>query len=97
MEWEIEELCKLGKIQPEILEVALEELWQRKPALYKSVVINAYLDEKINLGKAAELLGLHRLELQKELIEKGVPIRGLSKEEVVAEVEAIKAWRKDLL
>jgi predicted HTH domain antitoxin len=97
MEWEIEELCKLGKIQPEILEVALEELWQRKPALYKSVVINAYLDEKINLGKAAELLGLHRLELQKELIEKGVPIRGLSKEEVIAEVEAIKAWRKDLL
>ncbi|KAF5434406.1 putative antitoxin, contains HTH domain [Candidatus Methanophagaceae archaeon] len=97
MEWEIEELCKLGKIQPEILEVALEELWQRKPALYKSVVINAYLDEKINLGKAAELLGLHRLELQKELIEKGVPIRGLSKEEVIAEVEAIKAWRKDRL
>jgi len=97
MEWEIEEMCKLGKIQPELLEVALEELWQRKPALYKSVVINAYLDEKINLGKAAELLGVHRLELQKELIEKGVPIRGLSKDEVIAEVGAIKAWRKDLL
>jgi hypothetical protein len=48
MEWEVEELCKLGKIQPEILEVALKELWQRKPALYKSVIINAYLDEKIN-------------------------------------------------
>ncbi len=97
MEWVIEELCKLGKIQPELLEVALEELWQMKPALYKSVVINAYLDEKINLGKAAELLGVHRLVLQKELIEKGVPIRGLSKEEVIAEVEAIKAWRKELL
>ncbi|NQE44606.1 hypothetical protein C5S31_01115 [ANME-1 cluster archaeon GoMg2] len=97
MEWEIEELCKLGKIQPEILEVALEELWQRKPALYKSVVINAYLDEKINLGKAAELLGVHRLELQSELREKGVPIRGLSKEEVIAEVEAIKAWKKGQL
>jgi len=41
-------LCELGKIQPELLEVALEELWARKPALYKSVVINAYLDEKIN-------------------------------------------------
>ncbi len=97
MEWEIEELCKLGKNQPELLEVALEELWARKPALYKSVVINAYLDEKIYLGKAAELLGVHRLVLQKELIEKGVPIRGLSKDEVIAEVGAIKAWRKDLL
>jgi predicted HTH domain antitoxin len=48
MEWEVEELCKLGKNQPEILEEALEELWQRNPALYKSVIINAYLDEKVN-------------------------------------------------
>ena len=94
MEWEAEELYKLSKIQPDILEVAFKELWQMKPALYKSVVINAYLDEKINLGKAAELLGVHRLELQKELREKGIPIRGLSKEDVIAEVEAIREWRK---
>jgi hypothetical protein len=46
-------------------------------------LINAYLDEKINLGKAAELLGVHRLELQNELREKGVPIRGLSKENAI--------------
>ncbi len=97
MEWEVEELCKLGKIQPDILEMALKELWQRKPALYKSVIINAYLDEKINLGKAAELLGVHRLELQNELREKGVPIRGLSKGDVIAEVEAIREWRKKRL
>ena len=94
MEWEVEELCKLGKNQPEILEEALEDLWQRNPALYKSVILNAYLDEKINLGKAAELLGVHRSELQRELREKGVPIRGLSKEDVIAEVEAIREWKK---
>ena len=97
MEWEVEEFCKLGKIQPEILEVVLKELWQRKPALYKSVIINAYLDEKINLGKAAELLGVHRLELERELREKGVPIRRLSKKDVIAEVEAIREWRKKQL
>ena len=97
MEWEVEELSKLSKIQPEILEVALEELWQRNPSLHKSVIINAYLDEKINLGKAAELLGVHRLELQKELGEKGVPIRAPSKEDVIAEVEAIREWRKKRL
>ena len=97
MEWEVEELCKLGKIQPEILEAALKELWQRKPALYKSVIINAYLDEKINLGKAAELLEVHRFELQNEFREKGVPIRDLSKEDVIAEVEAIREWRKKQL
>ena len=55
------------------------------------MIINAYLDEKINLGKAAELLGAHRLELQNELREKGVPICGLSKEDMMAEVEAIRA------
>jgi predicted HTH domain antitoxin len=61
------------------------------------VIINAYLDEKINLGKAAELLGVHRLELEKELREKGVPIRGISKDDAIAEVEAIREWRKNRL
>jgi predicted HTH domain antitoxin len=97
MEWEAEELYKLSKIQPDILEVVLKELWQRNPTLYKTVIINAYLDEKINLGKAAELLGVHRLELEKELREKGVPIRGISKDDAIAEVEAIREWRKNQL
>ena len=97
MEWEVEELYKLSKIQPDILEVVLKELWQRNPALYKSVIINAYLDEKINLVKAAELIGVHRLELQNELRAKGVPIRGISKEDAIAEVEAIREWRKKRL
>ncbi len=92
MEWEVEELHKLSKIQPDIVDVALKDLWQRNPALYKSVVINAYLDEKINLRKAAELLEVSRLELQNELRAKGIPIRSLSKEDVIAEVEAIREW-----
>jgi len=92
MEWEVEELHKLSKIQPDMVDAALKELWQKNPALYKSVVINAYLDEKINLGKAAELLGVDRLELQRELKAKGIPIRSPSREDVIAEVEAIKEW-----
>jgi len=92
MEWEVEELHKLSKIQPDIVDAALKELWRKNPALYKSVVINAYLDEKINLGKAAELLGVDRLELQRELRAKGIPIRFPSREDVIAEVEAIKEW-----
>lgn len=92
MEWEVEELHKLSKIQPDIINSALKELWQRNPDLYKSIVINAYLDEKINLSKAAELLGVDRMELQTELRAKGVPIRFLSKEDVIAETEAIKEW-----
>ena len=55
-------------------------------------MINAYIDEKINLSKAAELLSLTRIELEKELKIKGIPIRYPSKEDIVAEVEAIKEW-----
>jgi predicted HTH domain antitoxin len=92
MEWEVEELHKLSKIQPDIVDAALKELWQRNPALYKAIVINTYLDEKINLGKAAELLEVDRSELQNELRAKGIPIRFPSKEDVIAEVEAIRVW-----
>lgn len=92
MEWEMEELQKLSKVQPDVVESALKELWEKKPALYKSVVISAYLDQKINLGKAAELLQVDRLELQNELRSKGIPIRTPSEEDVVAEVEAVKQW-----
>jgi len=92
MEWEVEELHKLSKIQPDVVSGALKELWKRNPDIYKSVVINAYLDEKINLGKAAELLEVDRMELQKELRTRGIPIRFLSKEDVIAETEAVKEW-----
>lgn len=92
MLWEVEELKKISEIQPEVIEDALKGLWKSNPKLYKTVVINAYIDEKINIGKAAELLGISRLELERELRVKGVPVRHLSKEDVIAEVEAIKEW-----
>lgn len=92
MLWEVEELVKLSEIQPEIVEDALKDLWEKKPNLHKTVLVNAYLDGKINLGKAAELLDMSRAELEKELREKGVPIRHLSKEDINSEIEAIKNW-----
>lgn len=92
MLWEVEELKKIGETNPEVIDVALKELWRIRPELYKMVVINAYIDGKINLSKAAEFLGIPRLELEKELKTKGIPIRHLSSEDIVAEVEAIKGW-----
>lgn len=94
MSWAVEELKKLSEIQPEIVEKALKITWEKNPDIYKSVVIGAYLDEKISIGKAAELLGITRVELLQEFRERGIPIRGLSKEDVAAEVEALKAWQK---
>jgi predicted HTH domain antitoxin len=93
MSWAVEELIKLSEIQPEMVENALEQIWKAKPNIYKSVVIGAYLDEKISLGKAAELLGITRIELQRDLEERGIPIRVISSKDVVAEVEALKKWK----
>jgi len=92
MLWEVEELKKISEIQPEIVEEALKDLWKRNPGLYRIIVINAYIDEKINLSKAAELLEISRLELERELKGKGIPVRQLTAEDAAAEAEAIQEW-----
>ena len=53
-------------------------------------IIADYLDGKISLSKAAELLGMTRIELQRKLKERGTPIRSLSIYDVFAEVEALR-------
>ncbi len=93
MLWEVEELKKISEIQPEIVEQALKGLWEKNPQLYKIIVINAFIDEKISLSKAAELLNITRLELEKELKEKGIPVRHFNNEDLIAEVEAIQNWK----
>jgi hypothetical protein len=52
------------------------------------------LDEAINLGRAAELLNLHRLELQEQFLAQGIPLRlGVETiEEAQAEMAAISHW-----
>jgi prevent-host-death family protein len=55
--------------------------------------LRAYLAMEINLGKAAELLGLHRLELQEHFHRLGVPLRlgPATLEEAWAEIEAARS------
>lgn len=90
MRWELEQLCKLSEAQPDVADEALQVLWQHRPALLRRVVIGAYLDQQLSLGKAAELVGLTRDELQRQLVQEGIPVRTLSEEEVTAEVEALR-------
>lgn len=84
-------MSKLVKLCPEIHEKLLELLKRGKDLLW-SVVIGAYIDGEVNLGKAAELLGKTRDELIMELKRRGIPIRILSKEDVIVEVAAILSW-----
>jgi len=55
--------------------------------------LRAYLAMEISLGKAAELLGLHRLELQEHLHRLGVPLHlgPATLEEAWAEIEAARS------
>lgn len=94
MTWVLDELRKIGEIQPEIINNLLSEIRRSNPNLYKSIVVGAYVDERISLSKAAELLGVTRIELQRELKEKGIPIRASSREDVMAEAEAVKLWEE---
>lgn len=57
-----------------LVAVALEQLMCSNPEPNWSLVLNANLDEEINLGKAAELLGIHELELRERFIELGMPL-----------------------
>jgi len=95
--WEIDQLVKLREEQPGLIEDAVHRLMHEDEAIRWSIVVGAYQDEQINLGKAAELLGLTELELRRRFIELGVPLRigPADAAEARAEVEAVRAWFAD--
>ena len=96
--WTVEQLLKLRRYQPEIVDQAIEEMLEQHTDLRWSIVVGAYLDEEINLSKAAELLEMHRLELQEHFIAKGIPLRFGPEtiEEARAEMLAIEAWNDEV-
>jgi len=92
--WTYDQLIKVRQYRPELVDQVIEELLHRQAELRWLVVVGAYLDEEINLGKAAELLEVHRLELQAQFQEQGIPLRlGVdTMEEASAEMAAIRQW-----
>ena len=95
--WEIDQLLKLRERQPDLIDPALQRLVHENPDIRWSMVIGAYQDRQINLGKAAELLDLTELELRDRFVELGIPLRIGSADltEARAEVAAIRAWFPD--
>lgn len=95
--WEIDQLFKLREGQPDLLELVVQRLLQENEDIRWSMVIGAYQDRQINLGKAAELLGLAEIELRQRFIELGIPLR-IGPEDLAearAEAEAVRAWFVD--
>ena len=76
---------------------AIGRLLDEDADLRWAVVVSAYLEHEINLGKAAELLGMHELELRDRFIQLGIPLRigPADVAEAQAEVDAMRSWFAD--
>ncbi len=91
---ELEQLNELYQHGSELVNAALRRLMAEDPELRSGIVVTAYLNHQINLGKAAKLLEVHSLELRQRFIELGIPLRlgPPSMEEAMAEVAAVRSW-----
>lgn len=92
--WLVDELPRLYRERPDLVQPLLQRLLSESEELRWSLVIRSYQERRINLGKAAELLGLHELELRDRFLELGIPLRlgPADLAEARAEVEAVRTW-----
>lgn len=92
--WELEQLARLSLHRPGLVNEALKQLLAENEELRWAVVVGAYLDRQINLGRCAELLGLHEIELRQRFHELGVPVRvgPVDLEEAKAEIDSARQW-----
>ncbi|MBI5034508.1 MAG: hypothetical protein HZB51_28630 [Chloroflexi bacterium] len=96
-QWQLAQVLKLSQQQPNLVTRALDDLFHEHADLWRAVVVGAYLDREINLGRAAELLSVSRADLQKQFVAQGIPLRLGPQDiaEIHAEVDAIESWRKE--
>jgi predicted HTH domain antitoxin len=95
--WEFEQLARLSRQQPELVNRAMHRLLEEDADLRWAVIVSAYLEHEINLGKAAELLSIPELELRERFVNLGIPLRigPADLSEAQAEVDAIRSWFAD--
>ena len=86
MTWQITQLRKLYEIEPALVDEAVRRLLESDPNLREKITIGAYLDGDISIGRAAESLGIHAVELRQRFLQQGIPVRIGSES-----VEALKA------
>jgi predicted HTH domain antitoxin len=93
-DWRLDQLIKLSRRQPAMVDQVLRTGLAENKAAQWAVVVGAYVDEEISLGKAAELLGLSWIKTRDLFREKGIPLKlgPETVEEAVAEVEAARAY-----
>ncbi|HLF88297.1 MAG TPA: UPF0175 family protein [Anaerolineales bacterium] len=62
--------------------------------MLRAFVLSLYRRDKISSGKAAGLLGMHRLDFIRLLADEGIPYLEYTPEELDADVQALKEWEK---
>ncbi len=94
-EWVLDELPKLYREQPNVVQPFLDHVLQDQNMRW-TLIVRAYQDERINLGKAAEFLDLHPLELREHFVDFGIPLRlgPVDEAEARAEVASVQSWYK---
>jgi len=90
----MEQLARLSQIRPDLVIPAVQRLLADDDELRWAVIVGAYLDRQISLGRAAEQLGIHELELRERFLQLGIPLRiGPDDEaEARAEIDVMRAW-----
>ena len=61
-------------------------------ALLRAFVLSLYRQDRISSGKAARLLGVHRLEFIRMLAEEKIPYLDYTPEELEVELKTLKRW-----
>jgi len=87
------QIKKAYELKPGEIEQILTEALSQNKELWEQIVTGAYLDGEISLSKAAELFGLHPVELRREFLKAGIPVKlgPQSLDEAYAEWKALEA------
>jgi len=93
-EWLIDELPRLYRERPDLVHPLLRSLLDESEELRWSLAVRAYQERRINLGKAAEFLGIDEQKLRELFLELGIPLRlgPADLAEARAEAEAMRSW-----
>jgi len=73
VEWEIDQLVKARLFPDEqsVLRSAMRSLFEAKPELKRKMVVTAYTNGEISLGKAAQIMGVSQEEMKDIIRETG--------------------------
>jgi len=74
----------------DILFTINESETELKKRIKFSLAIQLYLQQKVTIGKAAQIAGLSRFEFETVLSENKIPISNLDLEDVLGDIEKLK-------